>query len=474
MKVTGYAFTQFGGTVTWDRLAISSRVDPAKDPQWSWKLWMEKKAGTRVEGLPADLQAIVRGKKAIEWMPDELKQIKDWWFENEYQGAREIVEGVRGEKLTLEAKKKSLEETIPASLIMADLPQPRESFVMKRGQYDQPGEKVTRGTPAIFPPMAQKPQVTRLDLADWLVSSEHPLTARVQVNRLWQQFFGVGLVKTSNDFGSQGEPPSHPELLDWLAVTFRESGWDMKAFVRLIVTSHAYRQSAQFTQLSQQKDPENRLLSHGPRHRMDAEMLRDSALFVSGLLNLKLGGKGVKPYQPENIWEPIGFGGSNTRNYLQDQGESLYRRSLYTFWKRTAPPPNMTNFDAPNRESYCLRRERSNTPLQALNLMNDVQFVEAARNFAQSLLAMPSTIDSKINKAFRTVTSRYPSAHEVEIMRSALNQHLNDYRARPEAAKLALSFGESKVDVKLDPIELAAWTMVANLLLNLDEFVTKG
>jgi hypothetical protein len=207
---------------------------------------------------------------------------------------------------------------------------------------------------------------------------------------------------------------------------------------------------------------------------MDAEVVRDSALFVSGLLNLKLGGKGVKPYQPENIWEPIGFGGSNTRNYLQDKGESLYRRSLYTFWKRTAPPPNMTNFDAPNRESYCLRRERSNTPLQALNLMNDVQFVEAARNFAQSLLAMPATIDSKINKAFRTVTSRYPSAHEVEIMRSALNQHLNDYRARPEAAKLELSFGESKVDVKLDPIELAAWTMVANLLLNLDESVTKG
>lgn len=474
MKVTGYAFTQFGGTVTWDRLAMSSRVDPAKDTQWSWKLWMEKKAGTRVEGLPADLQTLVRGKKAVEWTPDELKRIKDWWFENDYQGAREIVDGARAEKLALEAKKKSLEEVIPASLIMADLPQPRDSFIMKRGQYDQPGERVTRATPAIFPPLEQTAQATRLDLANWLVSAEHPLTARVQVNRLWQQFFGVGLVKTSNDFGSQGEPPSHPELLDWLAVTFRESGWDMKAFVRMIVTSHAYRQSSQFTELSQQKDPENRLLSHGPRFRMDAEVIRDSALFVSGLLNPKLGGKGVKPYQPENIWEPIGFGGSNTRNYLQDRGESLYRRSLYTFWKRTAPPPNMTNFDAPNRESYCLRRERSNTPLQALNLMNDVQFVEAARNFAQGLLASPASTDSRITSAFRAVTSRYPSAQETEIIRAALNQHLAAYRARPHEAKLALSFGESKVNEALDPVELAAWTMIANLLLNLDELVTKG
>jgi Protein of unknown function (DUF1553)/Protein of unknown function (DUF1549)/Planctomycete cytochrome C len=474
MKVTGYAFTQFGGTVTWDRLAMSSRVDPAKDIQWSWKLWMEKKAGTRVADLPADLQTLVRGKKAAEWTADELKRVKDWWFENDYQGAREIVHGVRAEKLAIEAKRKSLEEIIPASFIMADLPEPRESFIMKRGQYDQPGDKVTRGTPAVFPPLSQKGKPSRLDLADWLISPQHPLTARVQVNRLWQQFFGTGLVKTSNDFGSQGEPPSHPELLDWLAVTFRESGWDMKGFVKLLVTSHAYRQSAQFSELGHQKDPENRLLSHGPRFRLDAEVVRDSALMVSGLLNPKIGGKGVKPYQPENIWEPIGFGGSNTRNYVQDHGESLYRRSLYTFWKRTAPPPNMTNFDAPNRESYCMRRERSNTPLQALNLMNDVQFVEASRNFAQSLLATPASTDSRITTAFRAVTSRYPTAQEAEIIRHALDQHLTAYRAKPEEAKQALHFGESKVDEKLDPTELAAWTLIANLLLNLDEMVTKG
>jgi len=476
MKVTGFAFTQFDGTVTWDRLAVSSRVDPAKDAQWSWQVWVTKNQGRRVEGLPNDLQVLVRGKKSVEWPEAEVKRLKDWWFENEFQGAREIVQGVRAEKLALESKRKALEDVIPASFIMADLPQPRESFVMQRGQYDKPGDKVSRGTPAVFPPLAAKNKAlpSRLDLADWLVSAEHPLTARVQVNRLWQQFFGTGLVKTSNDFGSQGEPPSHPELLDWLAVTFRENGWDMKAFVQMLVTSHTYRQSAQFTAESLQKDPENRLLARGPRFRLDAEVVRDTALYVSGLLSPKIGGKGVKPYQPENIWEPVGFGGSNTRNYVQDHGESLYRRSLYTFWKRTAPPPNMTNFDAPNRESYCLRRERSNTPLQALNLMNDVQYFEAARSLAQKLLLSPGSIDSRITQGFRAVTSRYPSAQEAEIIRRTFDKHLISYRANPAEAKLAISYGESKADEKLDAAELAAWTLVANLLLNLDEMVTKG
>jgi len=474
MKVTGFAFTQFNGTITWDRLAVSSRVDPSKDPQWSWKVWTEKNQGKRVAELPYDLQTLVRGKKAAEWSEAEAKKVKDWWYENEFQGAREIVHGARAEKLALEAKRKAFEDVIPASFIMADLPQARESFVMSRGQYDQPGEKVTRGTPAIFPPLPKKDTPSRLDLADWLLSPEHPLTARVQVNRLWQQFFGTGLVKTSNDFGSQGEPPTHPELLDWLAVTFRESGWDMKAFVKLLVTSHAYRQGSQFSAASSQLDPENRLLARGPRFRLDAEVVRDSALFVSGLLSPKIGGKGVRPYQPENIWEPVAFGGSNTRNYIPDKGESLYRRSLYTFWKRTAPPPSMTTFDAPNRESYCLRRERSNTPLQALNLMNDVQYFEAARNFAQQLLLRNTGTDARITAAFRAVSSRFPNAQEAEIIRATLDQHLTAYRAKPESAKQAITFGESKPDEKLDAAELAAWTMVTNLLLNLDEMVSRG
>lgn len=474
MKVEGYAFTQFGGTITWDNLSMSSRVDPAKDTQWSWKVWVEKNQGRRVEGLPQDLQTLVRGKKANEWTPEETKAVQYWWFENEYQGARELVGAIRSTKLQFESERKALEDLIPATFIMADLPQPRDSFIMQRGQYDQPGEKVQRGTPAIFPPLSNANQPTRLDLANWLLTADHPLTTRVTVNRLWQQFFGTGLVKTTNDFGSQGEPPSHPELLDWLAVHFRENRWDMKAFVKFLVTSHTYRQNAAFTAESLQRDPENRLLSRGPRYRADAEVIRDSALFVSGLLSAEIGGKGVRPYQPENIWEPVGFGGSNTRNYIQDTGSSLYRRSLYTFWKRTAPPPAMINFDAPNRESYCLRRERSNTPLQALNLMNDVQYFEAARNFAQQiLLQKEKSTDARITTAFRSALGRYPSAQEAEIICKTLDQHLADYQNRPEEAKQAITFGATPPDPSLNPQELAAWTLTTNLILNLDETVTK-
>ena len=473
-KITGFAFTQFDGTVYWDHLAMSSRVEPAKDPQWSWQVWATRNQGKRVAALPSDLQTLVRGKKAAEWTPEEVVRLKDWWFENEYQGAREVVGGLRAERLAIEAKKQALEAVIPATFVMADLPERRESFVMERGLYDAPGEPVTSNTPAVFPPLPKKKgDYTRLDLAKWLVSDEHPLTSRVAVNRLWQQFFGVGLVKTSNDFGSQGEPPSHPELLDWLAVTFREGGWDMKAFVKLLVTSHAYRQSSEFSGKGPEIDPENRLLSRGPRFRLDAEVVRDSALFVSGLLSPTIGGKGVKPYQPENIWEPVAFGGSNTKNYIQDKGESLYRRSLYTFWKRTAPPPNMTAFDAPNRESYCLRRERSNTPLQALTLMNDVQFFEAARAFAERVMKAAPKTEDRLTRLFREGSGRVPTAKEVAVLSQALEKHLAAYQAKPEEAVKTISYGESKPDPKLDAAELAAWTMVANLVLNLDEVVTK-
>ncbi|MFZ4766354.1 MAG: DUF1553 domain-containing protein, partial [Roseimicrobium sp.] len=475
MKVSGYAFTQFADTVYWDRLAMSSRVDPAKDPQWSWKVWVEKNQGKRVEGLPNDLQVLVRGQKSAQWPEKDVKRLREWWFENEYQGARSLVEGVRAEKLALEAEKKALDEVIPATLVMADMPQERESFIMTRGQYDKPGDKVTRGTPAVLPPLPKKERYTRLDLADWLVSAQHPLTARVTVNRFWQQFFGTGLVKTSGDFGSQGEPPSHPELLDWLAITFRERGWDVKAFVKLLVTSATYRQSSRMEPAVLARDPENRLLAHGPRFRLDAEVLRDNALFVSGLLSPQLGGKGVRPYQPPNIWEPVGFGGSNTRNYVQDKGESLYRRSLYTFLKRTAPPPFMATFDAPNREQVCTRRERSNTPLQALQLMNDIQHFEAARNLAQRMLREGgTTAAARIAWVWRTVTSRQPSESESAIVQQALHQHLEKYRSNTAAAQQAISYGESKPNEQIDVAELAAYTLVANLVLNLDETVTKN
>jgi hypothetical protein len=323
-------------------------------------------------------------------------------------------------------------------------------------------------------PVFPAKQSGRLDLARWLASSEHPLTARVAVNRLWQQFFGTGLVKTSNDFGSQGTPPTHPELLDWLAVTFREDGWDMKKFVTRLVTSHTYRQSAQFSPENLQADPENKLLARGPRFRLDAEVVRDQALFLSGLLSPTMGGKGVRPYQPENIWEPVAFGGSNTKNYIQDHGESLYRRSLYTFWKRTAPPPNMTSFDAPNRESYCLQRERSNTPLQALTLMNDIQFFEASRAFAQRVLTTTPSTPDRLTTLFRSATGRHPDPSELTILEQALSKHLTHFKSQPEAAQQAITYGESKPDPALNPSELAAWTLLANLILNLDEVVTKS
>lgn len=477
MKITGFAFTQYGGTVFWDRMSVTSRVDPARDPQWSWSKWVEKNQGRRVEALPNDLQTLVRGKKAAEWAPEELKRVKNWWFENEYQGAREVLQKPRAEMLALDQKKKSVEEAVPATFVMADLPEKRDAFEMLRGQYDKPGDKVVRSTPAVFPPLktdggAKEP--TRLDLAKWLVSPEHPLTARVQVNRLWQQFFGTGLVKTSGDFGSQGEPPSHPELLDWLAVTFRETGWDTKRLVKMLVTSKAYRRSGRVSSPKMLEiDPENRFLARGPRFRLDAEVVRDQALYVSGLLVPTIGGKPVKPYQPENIWEPVAYSGSNTRYYIQDHGEALHRRSLYTFVKRTAPAPAMTNFDGPSREASCTRRERSNTPMQALQLMNDIQHVEAAREFGARIIKHSKSLDGRITFGWRSVAGRFPSAEEAVVVEQSLQSHLQRYSKDPEAAAKLITVGESKPDPQLSPPELAAWTLTASLLLNLDEVLTK-
>jgi hypothetical protein len=349
---------------------------------------------------------------------------------------------------------------------------------MVRGQYDKPGEKVEPATPAILPPLQKanaQGRANRLDFAKWLASPEHPLMARVTVNRFWQQFFGTGLVKTSFDFGSQGEMPTHPQLLDWLAVSFREGGWDVKKLVKLMVTSATFRASSQTTPELIRRDPENRLYAHGPRFRLDAEQLRDNALAVSGLLNLEMGGKGARTYQPPNIWEPVGFVGSNTRDYRQDKGDALYRRSLYCFLKRTAPPPFMSNFDAPNREQSCSRRERSNTPLQALQLMNDIQHFEAARAFAERIIidggASPQ---DRIAFAYRSVLSRKPDAEELSIVKAALDKYLERFQQDVEAAKKVIANGESKPRASLPPAEVAAWTLVANLILNLDETVTRN
>jgi hypothetical protein len=297
----------------------------------------------------------------------------------------------------------------------------------------------------------------------------------VTVNRFWQQFFGVGLVKTSFDFGSQGEPPSHPELLDWLAVSFRGGGWNVKALVRQMVTSATFRQSSRVTPDLVQRDPANRLYARGPRFRLDAEQIRDNALFASGLIDLQMGGRGVNPYQPPNIWEPVGFVGSNTANYKQDTGPALYRRSVYVFLKRTAPPPFMANFDAPNREAFCTRRDRSNTPLQALQLMNDVQHFEAARALAERLLSEGgATPQDRIAYGYRLVLARWPAPEEVALVQELFDKELTKYQQQPEAAKQAIRNGESAPKAGLPEPEVAAYTLVANLLLNLDETLTRN
>ncbi|MCB1061859.1 MAG: DUF1553 domain-containing protein [Verrucomicrobiae bacterium] len=478
-KVVGYAFTQFGGTVTWDRLGVSVITNPAKDAAWSWAFWKQQNQGKRNNDLPEGLRQLVRGKQAEQWSEAEAIQVYDFWLLNFYAGAREVMAPLEAEKSPLEMEKASIEKAVPFTFVMADLPEARESFVMQRGQYDNPGDKVTRGVPSFLPALPAKTKeekdYNRLDLANWLVNGTHPLTARVTVNRFWQQFFGTGLVKTSADFGSQGEPPSHPELLDWLAVQFVEDGWDMKQLVKQLVTSQAYRQSSRVTPELLAADPENRLLARGPRFRLDAEVLRDQALFVSGLMVPTIGGKGVNPYQPPNIWEPVAFGGSNTRNYQQDTGDALYRRSLYTFIKRTAPPPFMSSFDAPNREQSCTARGRSNTPMQALQLMNDVQHVEAARNFAARMLTEGgNTAESRVRWGWRLVTSRWPEADELAIALNALAQHENRFASDEAAATDLITYGESEVDPKLAKTELAAYSLIANLILNLDETVSKN
>ena len=333
-----------------------------------------------------------------------------------------------------------------------------------------------RAVPAFLPPLPPGAPVNRLGFAQWLIAPEHPLTARVAVNRLWLQVFGTGIVKTAEDFGAQGEPPSHPELLDWLAVQFREDGWDVKRFMKRLVMSATYRQSSRVTPETLAKDPANRLLARGPRFRLDAEMLRDQALFAGGLLVETVGGPSVKPPQPSGLWEAVAYTDSNTAHFAADTGvEKIHRRSFYTFWKRTAPPPQMTTFDAPSRESCQVRRERTNTPLQALLLMNEPQFIEAARALAERTLHEGgATADDRLTYMFRLVTARAPDPKDFAELSSALKDLTAHYTKEPEAAKQLITAGATKPDPHFSASELAAWTMIGNVILNLDEAITKG
>ncbi|MDZ4688864.1 MAG: PSD1 and planctomycete cytochrome C domain-containing protein [Planctomycetaceae bacterium] len=493
--VRSLVFAQYGGIVDWDGLRITGDLAPNDDPRASFPQWRQVAKGQDVTGAPAKLQALLKaGLKsepandaavsAIEVansaeqlkLADDIAALEQFWRTNIARPTTAAWTTARRELDDVIAARTAFEDRIPGTFVFKDMPQPRDAFVMQRGQYDKPGDKVEPATPAVLPPLKPAgPRPNRLDLAQWLVAPEQPLTARVAVNRVWQQLFGMGLVKTSDDFGSQGEPPSHPELLDWLAAWYRDRGWDTKELVRLMVLSSAFRQAAAVTPDELAADSANRLYARGPRFRLDAEQIRDNALFVSGLIDLRRGGPGVKPYQPPNIWEPVGYADSNTRFYLQDHGDKLYRRTLYCFLKRTAPPPFMSNFDGPNREQLCARRERSNTPLQALQLLNDVQHVEAARAFAERMLKEGgSSPTERIAFAYRTTLSRSPSDDEAAIVTRTLQKYLDRYREDPAAARQLIHVGESSPMTVAEVSELAAYTLVANLVLNLDETVTRN
>ena len=375
----------------------------------------------------------------------------------------------------IDAKRRAIARRGATTLVMQErADQSPVAHILKRGQYDQPGAEVAPNVPAVLPPMAASLPRNRLGLANWLVDPANPLTARVTVNRFWQELFGTGIVKTAEDFGSQGEPPVNPELLDWLAVELRDSGWDVKHIFKLMVTSAAYRQAAVVSPEKIQKDPDNRLLSRGPRFRMDAEMVRDYALSASGLLRAQVGGPSVKPYQPERIWETVAMDQSNTRFYKADPDEKEYRRSLYTFWKRAAPPASMDIFNAPSRETCTVRRERTNTPLQALVSMNDVQFVEAARYLAQGAWQRTAgNLDKELDYMSTRLIARPLDGKEREIVRQSYAGYLEFYRGHREDAAKLLRAGQAKPDPNIPAPSFAALTMVANQLMNLDEVLNK-
>jgi hypothetical protein len=372
----------------------------------------------------------------------------------------------------LQQERFRLETTLPTLMVMQELPQPRPTHLLKRGAYDAPGAQVERGVPAVLPPLPRNSPNNRLGLARWIVSEENPLTARVTANRLWQMLFGAGLVETAEDFGAQGALPSHPELLDWLAVEFQQNGWNVKELLKTMAMSATYRQSSKAVTELLERDPGNELLARGPRLRLSADMIRDQALFVSGLLVEKQGGPSVKPYQPAGLLDDMVF--SNMTAYSQAKGEDLWRRSLYTFWKRTVMPPAMQVFDASSREYCNVRETRTNTPLQALNLMNDVTYVEAARMLAQRMLqeggARP---EDRVTRGFRLATGRVPDESEIEVLLSSLGAQLEYFESHPEAAAGLLAVGERRNDPKLNTQEVAAYAVVGSLILNLDEVITK-
>lgn len=400
----------------------------------------------------------------------EKDELFSWWLNGQDQQYRTLST----KAAALENEERTIRLRGTTAFVSQEKREEAMAYILFRGEYDRRKDPVKPTTPEVLPAMPADAPKNRLGLARWLFQPQHPLTARVTVNRFWQEVFGTGIVKTSGDFGVSGELPTHPELLDWLSLEFRDGGWDVKKFFKLLVTSATYRQAAIATPEKKAKDPANRLLSRGPRFRMDAEMVRDYALATSGLLVKKQGGPSVRPYQPEGVWEAVAMIGSNTRDYVRDKGENLYRRSMYTFWKRAAPPASMEVFNAPNRETCAVRRERTNTPLQALVTLNDVQFIEAARNLAQHALKEAGTTTSaRMDYLTLRLMSRKLNPTEAAIAAKNAAELEAHYKSHLDDAKALIAEGDSKADASVDPALLAAWTMVANQLMNLDEVLNK-
>ncbi len=482
-RIKSLVFSHSGGRVWIDDFRVTGKSIAATDPLSSFHQWWTVSKGTNPSGIEGELHTTLVAGPKDDIAPEQRDKLLRFWFQHIQRTSESSAAELRIAATAAAENVLAIDDNIPGTFAFKDLETPRDAFIMLRGQYDKPGDKVLPNVPAAFPLLKSidgqvlpaDRRANRLDLANWLLSAENPLTARVTVNRVWQLIFGTGLVKTSDDFGTRGDLPSHPELLDWLAVHFRETGWDTKQLYRLLLNSASFRQDSAISAALHERDPENRLLARGPRFRLDGEQLRDNALYVSGLMDLTMGGRGVRTYQPPEIWEPVGYENSNTRFYMQDHGSALYRRSLYCFLKRTAPPPFMSNFDGPNREQFCTRRERSNTPLQALQLMNDVQHFEAARALAERTLAEGGDDRTeRLTFLFELVLSRGPGKPELEELSRALQTQLGLFTADVEAAKRVVSAGESKPANAAPAPETAAWTMIANLVLNLDETVTRN
>ncbi len=478
--IQGVAFSQYGGRVFWDTSGVATSL-PQRFNAHSFRSWLDFQIATEGYELPDPLRQKL--SKALQDR-DHLELValtddpiwKNHYLRNINPDSRELIAARTSQLNERKQQLQTMTDSAPTTLIWKEKKNSVPARILKRGEYDQAGDVVERGTPAVLPEFSKELPANRLGLALWLADPQHPLTARVAVNRIWQQFFGTGLVATAEDFGAQGAVPTHPNLLDWLAVDFQQNGWDVKRLVKLLVTSATYRQQSRTPPTKLKVDPDNRLLSRGPRFRLDAETLRDQALAVGGLLVPKIGGPAVKPPQPDGLWFAVGYTRSNTVRFKKDLGsDKVHRRSIYTFWKRTAPPPQMSTFDAPSRESCILRRERTNTPLQALLLMNDPQYVEAARCLAEETLRDSlSDDDARIRFMFQRALARDCDEDSLAILRRQLDSSRDDFQNDPEGARQLISIGEQPAAASQDAIELAALTMLASLIMNTDEFVTRN